>query len=112
MKELFDLLRDQAARQEDFTTPPPADDYLWSVKVNEDVVHAHALTRTLSREPEDAWRSAVELRDAVLALGYKMHGTCQFGVVSEFGEEDGPVWQFPICGWRGQVTMHMRPLPS
>jgi hypothetical protein len=114
LKELFDLLHDQAARQEDFTTPPPSDDYLWSVRVNAAIVHVHALTRKLSREPDDAWRSATELRGAILALGYKIHGTCQIGVVSEIGKEDphGPGWEFPICGWRGQVTLNMRSTSS
>lgn len=110
MKELVDLLHDQAARQEDFTTMPP-DGGLWNVGANEAIVHVDALTRRLSREPDEAWRSAMELRDAILALGYKLHGTCLIGAVSEIGEEDpaGPGYQLPICGWRGQVSLNMRP---
>lgn len=52
-----------------------------------------------------------ELRDAILALGYKLHGTCNIGVVSDIGPEDpaGPAWQLPICGWRGYVSLVMRP---
>lgn len=110
MKELIDLLHDQAAKQDDFTTTPP-EGHLWNVGANEAIVHVHALTRRLSREPDDAWRSAKELRDAILALGYKIHGTCQIGAVSEIGKEDpaGSGYELPICGWRGQVTLNMRP---
>lgn len=110
MHELFDLLRKQAAELGDFTTPPPQD-FSWTVDVNAERIGVEALTRKLSASPEEAWRSAIELRDAILALGYKLHGTCQVGIISEIGHEDPaePGWQLPICGWRGTVHLVMTP---
>ena len=114
MKKLFDLLREQAAELDHFTTPPPQD-FSWSVAVNANRVGVEALTRKLSPSQEEAWHSAIELRDAILALGYKLHGTCMVGVISEIGPEDsaGPdSWQLPICGWRGHVRLVMTPASS
>lgn len=53
-------------------------------------IRIEALTPKLSADPAEAWRTATELRDAILALGYKLHGTCQVGVISEIGPEDRP----------------------
>lgn len=115
MKELFDLLREQAAELGHFTTPPP-DDFSWKVNTNANRIGVEALTRKLSASPEEAWRSATELRDAILALGYKLHGTCNIGVISEIGQEpanaDRRQMQLPICGWRGFVHLVMRPMSS
>jgi hypothetical protein len=105
--ELLQLLREEAADLGDFTTPPPNQDFMWTVDTNTSTTRVTAVTRKLSPDPEDAWRTATQLRDAIVALGYKLHGTCQVGVVSEIGHEDpsGPTFQLPICGWRGHVSL-------
>lgn len=114
MKELLDLLREQAAELEHFTTPPPQD-FTWTVDTKAHRIGVEALTRKLSATPDEAWRTATELRDAILALGYKLHGTCTVGVISEIGPEQARAsaphgqLQMPICGWRGHVRLVMRP---
>lgn len=110
LNELLNLLREQAADLNDFTTPPPQD-FSWKVDTNSARIGIEALTKQLSTDPAEAWRTATVLRDAILALGYKLHGTCQVGVISEIGPEDpdGPGWQLPICGWRGVVHLVMTP---
>jgi hypothetical protein len=110
LNELLDLLREQAADLDDFTTPPPQD-FSWKVDTNPARIGVEALTQKLSADPAEAWRTATDLRDAILALGYKLQGTCQVGVISEIGLENsaGPGWQLPICGWRGMVHLVMMP---
>lgn len=111
MNELLELLREQAADEGDFARTL-AEDYSWKVDTNSARVHVQAVTQKLSADPEEAWRSATQLRDAILAIGYKVYSTCQVGVVSEIGPEDpdGPdSWQLPICGWRGFVSLVMTP---
>ena len=111
MNELLNLLREQAADEGDFTTAVTLEDFSWKVDSNSARVHVEALTRKLSASPDEAWHTAVALREAILALGYKLHGTCHVGAVSEIGPEDpdGPDWQLPICGWRGFVNLVMTP---
>lgn len=112
MNELLNLLREQAADLGDFTTPAHA--VSWKVNTNSLSLQVEALTRKLSADQEEAWRTATELRNAIPALGYKPHGTCHVGVASETGPEpastDPWVMQMPICGWRGFVSLNMRPM--
>jgi hypothetical protein len=103
VNELLQLLRDQAAGPEDFT--PENGDIKWTVDTNSEATRVNAVTRKLSQDPEDAWRSATELRDAIVALGYRLHGTCEVGIVSEIGNEPGREFRMPICGWRGRVSL-------
>jgi hypothetical protein len=107
MDELLQLLHDQAATLEDFTTLPPPPYVGWRAEANSEVVNITALTKKLSPDPEDAWHSATGLRDAITGLGYKLHGNCQIGVIAEVGPEDesGPGFRLPICGWRGMVFL-------
>ncbi len=102
MEELLRLLRERAVNLDDLEPGETCD---WTVEVNSaDVADVTAATKQVSQDPEDAWRTAVELRDAIAALGYRPHGDCVVGIISKLGDE-GPDGIMPIIGWRGYVSL-------
>ena len=104
MDGLIQLLREQAVNLADLGSGEACD---WNVEVNSaSVAKVTAATKQVSRDQEDAWRTATELRDGILGLGYRPHGECVVGIVSKT-EADDEGWEV-IVGWRGYVSLVFR----
>ena len=102
MEELLQLLRERAANLDDLDFGETCD---WTVEVNSaDVAKVSAATKQVSQDQEEAWRTATQLRDAIMSLGYRPHGTCTVGIISKSGTDDQDGYA-SIIGWRGYVEL-------
>lgn len=104
MDELIQLLREQAVELADLGAGETCD---WNVEVNSaGVAKVSAATKQVLRDQEDAWRTATELQDGILRLGYSPYGECAVGTVSKT-EMSGEGWAV-IIGWHGYVSLVFR----
>ena len=97
MDRLLELVRERAADPDEDSEVSSF--RAWSFETNSVVIRLKAYAKDLSPDPDTAWRTATELRDAVVALGYELRGECEIGVVSD----DRP--DFTIRGWRGYISL-------
>lgn len=99
MDGILKVMREYAADPD--TLPEGSAFRDWGLEVNSAVTRLKAYTRELSPDPDAAWRTALQLRDAIVAEGCQLRGPCEVGTVVE----DGPGPDFAATGWRGYVNL-------
>jgi hypothetical protein len=96
---LLDVLREHAASPDEDPKVDARKD--WQLDVNSYATRLRAYTKQVWDDPESAWQGAVKLRDAVVALGYDLHSSCEITAESE----EEPNFDAPPRLWRGYVSL-------